>query len=512
MTIKRSVLEVDSSSQMDFFGSGLCSHPKEQVENQKSPVFKSKNAEEIFIGNQSLKNYLESVGETLAFTVKDLLSKLDWLLFEAKYTGGGRAAYEPKSMLGLILYGIMKGVSSLRSLEQLARIDLGCMWITGGILPDHSIIGRFIQRHSDVISNEFFINLTQAVLQETNSGVSSVAGDGTIIEAAASRYQLVKLESAKEHQQKLEKEYQKNPDKKSGLAVEKAAKAVTELEKRIEKRKQHGKPTETLRISPTEPDAVIQPTKKGKTSLPSYKPSVLANDQRVIVGIDVNPSNEIESLFPMIDMANKIGEEDSVKELLVDAGYHSLEVLKEAVEREINILCPSGNTIEKREDPKKIPKKNFSYDETNDCYICPQGQHLIPSGKSKASGGNPAYIIYATQACSNCPLKERCTSRKDGRQIKRYDGDELKDAMKQVMEQSKAKERFRQRKAMVEPVFSNLRQKQGFNRFRRQGLKSVKVEFALQAMAHNISRVIAYIVLIFYISYINKKYRIAIKN
>jgi hypothetical protein len=41
---------------------------------------------------------------------------------------------------------------------------------------------------------------------------------------------------------------------------------------------------------------------------------------------------------------------------------------------------------------------------------------------------------------------------------------------------------------MVEPVFSQLRGRQGLNRFRRKGLAGVKVEFALHAMAYNLGR------------------------
>ena len=59
------------------------------------------------------------------------------------------------------------------------------------------------------------------------------------------------------------------------------------------------------------------------------------------------------------------------------------------------------------------------------------------------------------------------------------------------MEQSKVKAIFAQRQAMVEPVFSNLRGKQGLNRFRRKGLPAIKREFALHAIAHNISRALA---------------------
>ncbi|MCB1863588.1 MAG: transposase, partial [Gammaproteobacteria bacterium] len=44
---------------------------------------------------------------------------------------------------------------------------------------------------------------------------------------------------------------------------------------------------------------------------------------------------------------------------------------------------------------------------------------------------------------------------------------------------------------MVEPVFSHLRYRQGLNRFRRKGLKAVRLEFSLHAMAYNLSRVLA---------------------
>jgi transposase len=54
------------------------------------------------------------------------------------------APYAPRLMMGLILYGVMQGVHSLRELERLAGLDLGCMWVTGGIAPDPANIGRFV--------------------------------------------------------------------------------------------------------------------------------------------------------------------------------------------------------------------------------------------------------------------------------------------------------------------------------------------------------------------------------
>jgi hypothetical protein len=59
------------------------------------------------------------------------------------------------------------------------------------------------------------------------------------------------------------------------------------------------------------------------------------------------------------------------------------------------------------------------------------------------------------------------------------------------MAQAEARQRYVQRQAMVEPVFSALRDRQGLQRFRRNGLAAVRVEFALHAMAYNLSRALA---------------------
>ena len=59
------------------------------------------------------------------------------------------------------------------------------------------------------------------------------------------------------------------------------------------------------------------------------------------------------------------------------------------------------------------------------------------------------------------------------------------------MQHPQARRIFRQRKAIVEPVFSSLRSQQGLNRFPRRGLQAVKREFALHVLAHNLSRAVA---------------------
>ncbi|WP_293653740.1 transposase, partial [Thiolapillus sp.] len=203
--------------------------------------------------------------------------------FEQSYRPGGRSPYAPRAMMGLILYGIMQGVSSLRQLERLARTDLGCMWISGGILPDHSVIGRFIQRHEVRLSGEFFEKLTARVLQVTGTGAGTVAGDGSIIEAAASRFQEIKAEAlaeliVKQREKMAASEQEAGEEKrweteKARHDLNRLLEAQQVLEERQQQRQARGKKGEVT-INRQEPEAVIQPQKDKKRFLASYKPSV----------------------------------------------------------------------------------------------------------------------------------------------------------------------------------------------------------------------------------------------
>ncbi|WP_391528993.1 transposase [Photorhabdus akhurstii] len=110
----------------------------------------------VLDGSLSLSDYLRQMGERSAFIVTDILDEQDWGPFERHYASTGRAPYSPRSMIGILLYGIMKGHCSLRELERLARLDLGCIFVSQGITPDHASLGRFIYQHQSVLTGSFF--------------------------------------------------------------------------------------------------------------------------------------------------------------------------------------------------------------------------------------------------------------------------------------------------------------------------------------------------------------------
>lgn len=93
--------------------------------------------------------------------------------------------------------------------------------------------------------------------------------------------------------------------------------------------------------------------------------------------------------------------------------------------------------------------------------------------------------------CSGCTLRAQCTNSKTVRTLKRYDGEEIKEAMAAVLNQPAARRQLRRRGAITEPLFADLRERQRLTRFHRHGLKWVKVEFALHCAAYNLHQAAA---------------------
>lgn len=493
---RRPVATVDTSNQIALFEEAAASTPQAGPaagsSRKQALRFEEPDPARIRINEVRLDQLLKQVGQHAALKVRAWLAQMSFSEFEQAYEPGGRPPYAPRAMVGVILSGIMQGISSLRDLERFARTDLGCWWVSGGIMPDHSILGRFIQRHAGLLSEEFFDQLTGKVLRLTGSGSAVVAGDGTVIEAAASRYRQMRAEALAEALQGARETAQgAGADSEPSARVEQLERAHSILESRRQERQAHGKDPQGLTINPHEPEAVVQPQKDKQRYAASYKPSVLANHKRVIVAAQVHASSETAVVEQLLDQAQGHGKIDTA---LFDAGYFASAIIEATTQREIELLCPEGRSQGRnwnKHSDKQFPKSAFDYQGAQDCYRCPGGHNLTPVGRYSGNASAPAYTEYGTSACAGCPLREQCTRSAQGRRIKRYAIDAQKDALRAKMAQAEVRQRYAQRQAMVEPVFSALRDRQGLQRFRRKGLAAVRVEFALHAMAYNLSRALA---------------------
>src|SRR5213078_2871761 len=87
----------------------------------------------------------------------DAVEELDLDGFYAAYRGDGwgRAAFDPKMMVALLLYAYAVGERSSRQIERRSREDVAFRVITANEVPDHATIARFRARHEQALAGTF---------------------------------------------------------------------------------------------------------------------------------------------------------------------------------------------------------------------------------------------------------------------------------------------------------------------------------------------------------------------
>ena len=481
--IRRRVTRIETRPQLSlelFEGTGTLDQPSAAVRHT-AIRFEDPDPRDIRFGVQRLDEHLRAMGLRDALVLRQMLVELDWSVFEARYSPVGRPGYAPWLMVGVVLFGLMRGVSSLRELERFTRSDLECMWVGGGITPDHSILGRFILRHEVELNGALFESITQAVLQRTGSGRERLAGDGTVLEAMSSRYALIKREALEAQRAQLREQAESKGEdcaQQAALAqIESACEALAER-------------PNAKAVVVREPEAGLLKLKNGRGNRPAYQATVLANAARVVVDAQVHSTSEQAALTEQVQRLDG----RQTRELLLDAGFNVYEILESTLAKEISLLCPEqAEHAREDEGVRRFALRQFRYMDDGDYYLCPAGQRLDPCRRyaGNPASGSRAYVQYTSSACERCEHRAQCTKGKQ-RTVQRADGQQLKEAMRLVMEQLQARRVFAQRKAMVEPVFSTLRERQGLNRLHRQGLRAVRLEFRLHIMAYNLGRALAY--------------------
>jgi len=445
----------------------------------------------LFVGQERLDDYLSKRGASWVVKLRKELQAVDFGMLEVNYQGSGRPAYHPRMMMSLIVYGVLQGKHSLRELEGLAVTDVGAWFLCGGNQPDHSTIGDFLERHKGQIHQEYFRELVSGLVVRKKIQAGVVAGDGTVVEASASRFELLSREAAERVAEKAAAAAQEKPEDQELKARARAAEVVAEVarERAKQKKDKGAKDADQASVvTAVEPEAVPQKCKDGRFR-PGYKPSILVHESGLIVGQVVEPSCESAAVGGLFDQHHQVfGANPKVS--LFDAGYHNHVVLREALEREINLLCPSGNTQDHQwkrlGNQGKFGKTQFVYDRDSDTYRCPAGHTMEPGAEFRHVGTGQRARKYQTKGCVGCPLRTQCTKAKNGRVITRLEVDELKEAMEEVMAQRGARRQYRKRQGIVERVFAEFGWRQGLRRFRRRGRSGARLEFALHCIAYNL--------------------------
>jgi len=467
------------------------------------------NIDQDFLLPVSVRDWLPQ--DHLAFFVVDAVSQLDVTEFDRgrRLDGWGGASYDPRSMLGVVMYGYMTGVLSSRQLERQCHDSVAFRVAGRGITPDHTTIARFRAGHDHAFTS-VFAQVVGLCCQAGLVDMSLIAVDGTKIGANASPAQsrtaeelAAMLVAAAERVDMIEDDQEQDgppvspPD--PGLATPgpqrlvRIKQALADLNRehadaahdharveadqaarRAEGRPVMGRPArhETVesrhRANITDPDSRVMHTAQ-HTFIPGYNAQIAVVASQVVVAADVfQNGNDFRLLAPMIDQARNTYQQASGASagpltVVADAGYYTAA---NASIEDTTAWIPAGN--------HSTP--GHSVDE-----VAAQNDRRLAAARRFNAG-----VIDARQASIEAGVSRArfyqiaSKLRKNNNQIS------PRDEMDQRMATPEGKALYRRRCVMVEPVFAHIKHNLGIRHFLRRGLHAVKQEFLIIVTAGNL--------------------------
>ncbi len=409
----------------------------------------------------SLRDWL---GENhLAYFVSDLVDQLDLSAIDAVYEkeARGQPPYDPRMMTKLLVYGNCVGAFSARKIEQRVMEDVAFRVLAAGNAPDFRTISDFRKIHRKALEG-FFEQVLRMALEVGAVKVGRVALDGSKVKANASKHKAMSWGRMEEQEKAIRKQVKEllaraaetdaEEDRRYGRCrrgdelpeelqrrdtrLERIREAKKALQERAwEKATAEGEPVEEAKPEAkdqynfTDPESRIMPS-SNEGFVQAYNAQIAVEPElQLIVGQAVTQAaNDKEQVQPMVKaVVAQSGQRP--KQMLADNGY-----------------CSEKN-LEYLESAKKPKKKIEAYIATGrqkhgERRVCPRGP--LPQGATRLE------------------RRKRKLQTKAGAAI------------------------YAARKAMVEPVFGQIKQVRGFRRFSLRGLAKVKAEWALVCLTHNI--------------------------
>ncbi len=96
----------------------------------------------------------------------------------------GRDATDPRLLVGLWLYGSIRGVGSARELARLCTEGRAYQWLCGGVTVNHHLLSDFRVGHGQAL-DELFTRTIASMVKQGLIKVRRISQDGTKVRAAA---------------------------------------------------------------------------------------------------------------------------------------------------------------------------------------------------------------------------------------------------------------------------------------------------------------------------------------
>ena len=441
---------------------------------KRAPNFRPYDPHQNVLLSPNLNEWLPE--DHLARFISDVVEEsLDLSPLIDRYANqdGGQPAVHPKMLTKLVVYGYAIGVRSSRKIERATYEDLAFRWLSADQHPDHNTIARFREKNLDVLEGLFVQGLKIAERLGLVK-LGRVALDGTKVRANASKHKAMSygrmLVKEKELEAKvraifaearkvdLEEDAQYGHGRRprdlpeelkfhrDRLAKIRAARLALEEEARAaavppestpsvgeQPPKGRGSPPPSVDAKAqrnfTDPESRIMPDGANKGAfVQGYNCQAVVDEaHQIIVGAEVMArAPDQQHLVPMVEtMEAQLGL--LPERLLSDAGYFSELGIRAVERRGVQVYCPPGR------------------------------------GKKEE--------------------REGC---RRGRPPK---GETFVQARRRMIRRARGRVHYRRRKAIVEPVFGQLKETQGFRRFLLRGRRKVRGEWFLACLGHNLRKI-----------------------
>jgi hypothetical protein len=265
---------------------------------------------------------------------------------------------------------------------------------------------------------------------------------------------------------------------------EKLAKLASELE-RLKGLEQAMLASPDQQISLTDPDSRSMATSGRGSGVVGYNVQIAVDTQHhLIVAHEVtNTGSDRSQLANMASQAKDVLGTEHL-DVVADRGYYNSPEILACEQADITVTMPKPMTSGAKHDGR-FGKQDFVYLASEDVYRCPAGEKLTYRYTSEEDG--KILRRYWTTACSNCPLKARCTTGLQ-RRISRWEHEHLLEAVQERLD--KNPQAMRVRRETAEHPFATLKMRMGATHFLMKTLPRVATEMALHVLAYNLTRVI----------------------
>ncbi|MCQ2176180.1 MAG: IS1182 family transposase [Bacteroidales bacterium] len=502
-------------------------------------VFKSYNQNDNLLFPTCLGDFIAENDPVRVLNA--VVDNLDLSAIESSYEGGGASSYNPRMLTKVVFYAYLQNVYSGRKMETLLKRDVNFMWLSGMQTPDFNTINLFRKNRLAAVVDDLFTQVVQMLVNQKIISLEVQYVDGTKIEANANKYTFVWKKSTQTNRGKLDRkvkailaeaekelglelgadkqdvmtpaEMTERTDRildemdRRGISDRRLRKAVSEVkDAHAEKMREYDEKLEILgernSYSKTDHDATFMRMKEdamnnGQTK-PGYNVQISTENQFIThYTMSWRPTDWGTFINHMDTFKKRYGKQSS--KVVADSGYGNEQnyeyLIANNVEGFVKYTMFHAEQKRKHADNPFLPDNMF-YNEEEDYYVCPMGQHLEhshDSTKVTELGYKFNTSTYRAKDCSRCPVRGFCYKAKpDRRTIEvNHRNNKLKAQARERLMSEEGLYHRSMRPVEPEAVFGQIKYDGGFKRFRYRGVALTSAEFATVAIAHNIKKMIS---------------------